>query len=128
MEEVTYWRADDGKIFDDEDDCRDYEFSLNAKALEGRVFLLDRYCRPLPLTDYNSYTDAYFIFMVDDSAWSDLYDAWPDFDSYFPHDLHDADAGLWAYDDHEDNWYHMGKKIADLQSTADKCMKSINGG
>lgn len=128
MEEVVYWRADDGKIFEDEDECREYEFGLAAEELDGQVFLLDTHFHKLPLSNYHSYTDAYYIFLTEDDTWSDLYDRWPDFDSYFPRELHHAKAGLWVYDDAVDSWYHMGQRIAELQSVTDDCMKVVNGG
>lgn len=128
MEEVTYWRADDGKTFEDEDECREYEFGIYAKELEGRVFLLDRQGSILPLDEYGNYAEAYFIYLADDDAWSDLQDRWPSFDSYFPRELWSAEAGLWEFDDSDDSWNHVGQQMRRLQETAEMCMKSINGG
>ena len=128
MEEVTYWRADDGTEFDDEEECRVYEFGITVKRMEGKVFLLDRQKRPLDLTDYSSYSDAWYIYLVNSKSAGLLFDCWPEFDNYFPSELHRAEAGLWAYDDRDDCWYHLGQRITEFQDEADECMSVINGG
>ena len=49
MEKITMFKAKDGKIFDDEYDCQEYEFKLSAKSIEGEIALFDSECLPLPL-------------------------------------------------------------------------------
>ena len=39
MEIMTMFRADDGKMFDDEDECREYEYELAKDAVKGQIAL-----------------------------------------------------------------------------------------
>ena len=36
--------------------------------------------------------------------------------------------GLWAYDETTENWYHVGDRMKELETMANKCMDAINGG
>lgn len=50
MEEITMFRANDGKMFDDEDECRDYESELAIGAINGQIALFSGSRKQLPLT------------------------------------------------------------------------------
>lgn len=49
MKEITMFQADDGKMFDDEDECRDYEHEVATKAVNGQIALFDMHRKPLSL-------------------------------------------------------------------------------
>jgi hypothetical protein len=49
MEEITMFRAEDGKMFNDEDECREYECELAADKVKGQIALFDANRKPLPL-------------------------------------------------------------------------------
>lgn len=49
MEEITMFRANDGKMFDDEDECYEYEAELAAKVVQGQIALFGATYNPLPL-------------------------------------------------------------------------------
>lgn len=48
MEIMTMFRADDGRMFDDEDECREYECELAADKVKGQIALFDANRKPLP--------------------------------------------------------------------------------
>lgn len=48
MEEIRMFRANDGKMFEDEDECQEYECELAAKAVDGQIALFDANRKPLP--------------------------------------------------------------------------------
>lgn len=49
MEEITMFRADDGKMFEDEDECREYEGELAVGKVKGQIALFDETRKPLSL-------------------------------------------------------------------------------
>lgn len=49
MEEITMFRTDDGKMFEDEDECYEYESELAANKVKGQIALFDVNRKPLPI-------------------------------------------------------------------------------
>lgn len=49
MEEIRMFKADDGKMFEDEDECREYECELAADKVKGQITLFDANRKPLSL-------------------------------------------------------------------------------
>ena len=128
MRELHLYVADDGTEFEDEQECFAYETEQSAKKLKGKVVLLDADFKVIPLHALADWDRAYFIFTKDVSALHELRDVWDwDLTGLYPPDFLNEDiAGLFAYDDDADGWYHMGTRIQEIQSIADKAMKSIN--
>ena len=81
-----------------------------------------------PLDILEKWDRAYFIFVKDVSALHELRDVWDwDLTGLYPPNFLDGDtAGLFAYDDNYDAWYHMGTRLQGLQAIADKAMSVIN--
>ena len=128
MKELHLYVADDGTEFEDEEECLRYEAGKQAKELKGRVVLLDNLFRPIPLPDLSQWENACFIYAKDVQALKDLSDVW-DWDLTGmspPHFLFEDKAGLFAYDETIDEWYHIGTRLQEIQSVADKAMKTIN--
>ena len=128
MTEIHMYVADDGTKFKDEEECLSYEAGCRAKELKGRVVLLDNLFRPIPLPDLSQWENACFIYVKDIQALRDLSDVW-DWDLTgirAPCFLLADTPGLFAYDETIDEWYHMGTRIQEIQSIADKAMKVIN--
>ena len=127
MTELHLYIADDGTEFEDEEDCLRHEAGCRAQGLKG-VVLLDENFRPLPLSDLSQWENAWFIYAKDIQALRDLSDVW-DWDLVGvspPHFLFEDRAGLFAYDENQDEWYHVGTRFQEIQSIADKAMKVIN--
>ena len=128
MRELHLYIADDGTEFEDEQDCLAYETEQSAKTLKGKVALLDADFKVIPLDILEEWDKAFFIFTKDVSALHELRAVWDwDLTGLCPPDfLFEDTAGLFAYDEDHDSWYHMGTRIQEIQSIADKAMKSIN--
>lgn len=127
MTEIVIYRADDGTDFEDETECREYEFAGNTK--DCQYSLLNSNFRLLDHTIPNSYDYCSYIFVPNEQAMEDLSDNWdedligsvcPDFIGY------GALCGLYAYDHDREEWFHVGEKIAELQDMADQAMEVIN--
>ena len=128
MRELHLYIAEDGTEFEDEQECLAYETGQSAKTLKGKVVLLDADFKVIPLDILEKWDRAYFIFAKDVPALHELRDVW-DWDLTGlcpPGFLFEDTAGLFAYDDDADGWYHMGTRLQGLQAIADKAMKIIN--
>ena len=128
MRELHLYVANDGTEFEDEEECLTYETAQTAKTLKGKVALLDTDFKVIPLDILEEWDRAYFIFVKDVSALHELRDIWDwDLTGLYPPDFLNGDtAGLFAYDDDADAWYHMGTRLQGLQAIADKAMSVIN--
>lgn len=128
MKELHLYIAEDGTEFEDEQECLAYEAAQSAKALKGKVVLLDRQFKSIPLDNLAEWENTFFIFAKDVSALHELRNVWDwDLTGLYPPDfLFEDTAGLFAYDEDNDTWYHMGTRLQTLQTIADKAMKAIN--
>ena len=128
MRELHLYVANDGTEFEDEEECLAYETEQSAKKLKGKVVLLNADFKVIPLGALADWDRVYFIFVKDVSALHELRDVWDwDLTGLYPPDFLNGDtAGLFAYDDDADAWYHMGARLQNLQAIADKAMSVIN--
>lgn len=127
MTELHLYIAEDGTKFEDEEECLRYEAGCQAQELKG-VVLLDDNFKPIPLSDLSQWENAYFIYTKDIQALRDLSDVWDwDLTGISPPRFLFADTpGLFVYDGTIDEWYHMGTRLQEIQSIADKAMGTIN--
>lgn len=132
MTEIVIYRADDGTDFEDEWDCKHYEWQQSCKS--AKYTLLDCYFQILPTEDINSYRDVYFIFIPTQASAFELSDNWDtdmismDCPSFLPWRIDQTiELGLWAWDEDLEKWYHLGKKVDELNQLATKAMDAING-
>ena len=133
MIEIIKYVADDGTEFDDEYDCREYEWQQSFDRTIQFV-LLDGRRRRLDPIETSSYEDVWFIFIPNETAYHQLRRAWDGnwIDACSPNFLWDniPKFGLWAYDEginRDDGWYHVGDYIQSFQTMADEVMAVING-
>lgn len=117
MKEVHYYVAEDGKKFNEEKECIDYEFKQKIKDIVGNGFKLFDEKRE-EITDY-TYDSIYEVFAIQvltiEGAkflvqWAD------DYGTESPFNLQDIEnqdedlLGVWAYDVfHKWGWVHLDK-------------------
>ena len=131
MEEIIIYRADDGTDFEDEYECRCYEWKCSVNGEQSpQVVLMDVNHKRLPLDCPESYNDVYYIFIGDEKSANFLYDIWDCdmVDVYRPDFLrgYKVKTGLYAYDEEIERWYHLGDKLEEVQREADRCMRTVN--
>lgn len=128
MREVHLYIADDGSEFEDEQECMAYEAGQTAKTLKGKVVLLAENFQPIPLDNLSEWENVCYIFVKDLPALHALRNAWDwDLTGLYPPDFLSGDtAGLFVYDGDDDEWYHMGARLQELQNLADKAMGVVN--
>ena len=73
MEEIRMFRADDGKMFEDEDECRDYEYEVSLNAVKGQIALFDAQRKPLFLCR-QAVDDAFYARIDTEEAFDWFYD------------------------------------------------------
>lgn len=130
MREEIRWIAEDGAIFDDEDECREYEWKESTSS--ATFVLLSDSFKILPVDNTGSYEDCWYIYLPTEKSVRQLVQCWSTdlIGAYLPDpfiNIWDVDTGLWAYDTDDDSWYHLGNRLAGLQSIANACMDAING-
>lgn len=132
MTEIIIYRADDGTEFEDEWDCQKYEWEQSCKDVD--YTLLGNHFQILPTDETSSYEDAFFIFIPTQQSASELYANWdtdmigaecPPF--LFWRGNQTIELGLWVWDEDYEKWYHLGKRIDELNQLATRAMDAING-
>lgn len=134
MQEVIRYIADDGTEFEYEDDCLTYEWGIKTKG--ASYTLLGRNYEVLNNAESVSYEDCWYIFLPSEKSAQQINDVWdynvigmeaPRFlwGKYY-HDM--PNLGLWAYEEDNNTWYHVGNRMKELETMANKCMDAINGG
>ena len=132
MTEIVIYRADDGTDFEDEWDCKHYEWQQSCEKAE--YTLLGDHFQILPTDKIDSYKYASFIFVPTQASAFAL-------NAHWDIDIIDADCpgflpwrgdqtielGLWVWDEDLEKWYHLGKKVDELNQLATKAMDAING-
>lgn len=73
MKEVLMFQADDGKMFDDEDECREYECEVATKAVNGQIALFGANREPLPFTP-EQVNNAFYARIDTEEAFDWFYD------------------------------------------------------
>ena len=132
MTEIVIYRADDGTDFEDEWDCKHYEWQQSCEKAE--YTLLGDHFQILPTDKIDSYKYASFIFVPTQASAFAL-------NAHWDIDIIDADCpgflpwrgdqtielGLWVWDEDLEKWYHLGKKVDELTQLATRAMDAING-
>lgn len=132
MQEITIYRADDGTDFEDEWDCQKYEWEQSCK--DADYALLGDHFQILPNDETGSYEDAFFIFIPTQQSAFALSANWDtdmieaDCPSFLPWQGNQTiKLGLWAWDEDDENWFHLGTRIDELTQLANRAMDAING-
>lgn len=65
MEEIIIYKADDGKEFDDENECRDYENNLKAEQYKDIIKIWNNYGERIDLKDALSNSEIIYAIQID---------------------------------------------------------------
>ena len=132
MQEIVIYRADDGTDFEDEWDCKHYEWQQSCERAE--YTLLSHHFQIMPPEDTDSYEDACFIFVPTQASAFALSNNWDtdminaDCPSFLPwRGDQTIELGLWAWDEDLEKCYHLGKRVEELTKMATSAMEVING-
>lgn len=109
MKKEIYYVADDGKKFDTEDECLQYECKeIDIIALNGDGDIIDNRLMYENIDEY--FRNAIFMYIKDEKSLKKL--------EYLADDLYDipSEIGLYYCDDKDDYyWYELDYKILGLE-------------
>lgn len=115
MRSVTYYVANDGTQFDDEEECYQYEVDLIAQEINARgmVKMYDSKQNVLDIADIQSYEECYYVWVGDDLACDELYKIWDAIECGFEQPNFWHKTGLWMYKD--EDWLNVQDLIDEYQ-------------
>lgn len=122
MKEIRYFEANDGKRFESEAECVEYENRMTITQYKDDFKIFNCHRQEISINDENiTQDDVYYIIVKSPAAadvigeWFEYYGAYNPFESCG--DWRDA-VGTWAYDDdyHSEGWYKVEKKLDELQT------------
>lgn len=124
MKEITKYVADDGTIFEDEDECYEYELKLKITNLKDRVRLFDNTLTELPLTAEN-FEDYYYIAIHDTTAIAEIKAICDDnpniYHPWFPmRGGCKEEQGLYMYNESNETWYNLYTIKEEIQKILEK--------
>jgi len=129
MEEIIMYRAEDGKMFDDEDKCREYEAEFVVRKYEKIIKFWDSKKNPIPLIDIlmNGKNYDFYYFQVQRVATSYYSDLVEDLSQYAELDMlheHEENIGdIIFYDEtigRSGDWVSLDKLAEKARATVEE--------
>ena len=116
MYEVTKYIADDGREFDDEEECLEYEQRMALAIINGQFLMLDDRFNVVDNPVYN-FDEVTYIYVKTDEAARQLHETltreWT-----VPWDNYPKSAGVWFKCEERDRWVALDeerKRVKDIQ-------------
>lgn len=132
MREITKYVANDGKEFDDEYECREYEIKVESKLYENTLYLYDRNGNRYSTTEMNDFYDFDYITIIvikSKGAYDWLSDAMYD---YYGLDIMSREEVekenyncAFFYDDDIDEWVSCKERIDEYKKEIEKLSKYV---
>lgn len=119
MKEIIRYIADDGKVFDDEDDCREYEKQTHYGKLKDGVKALDYQFRPVDAFE----CDVHFYVNILDASFVEDYVKYCD--EYFGISVNIKSPGVWYYDEINDLFVNIDEEIEALKNKKELIMSKF---
>lgn len=117
MYEVTKYVADDGKEFEDEEECLEYEQLQKLASIDRQFLMLDARFNKVenPVRDFD---EVVYIYVWTDEAAKKLHEVlgreWPD-----PWDYYHTTAGVWFMCEERDRWILVDEERERIRSIQD---------
>ena len=123
MEEITMYKANDGKLFDDVDDCVEYEFELFGKTLKNDLLMFNEDHEQIKLSVDTDYELVHYVVLKTEEAYNYFMERNVtlglsiDGISYL---------GAYYYNTYSYKWEFVKDKVEDLQNELDLYSKYLN--
>lgn len=132
MREITRYIANDGKEFDSEYDCKEYEIKLGSNSYKDTLKVYDKDNEEIKLDTLLSYYDfdaICFIVIKSREAYSWLYDSMYDYYGMLLPEYDDVEEEnfncAFYYDFDYDKWFSCKKKIEEYKKEIEKLSKYV---
>lgn len=122
MKEVRYFEANDGKRFESERECVEYEHRTTMTQYKGDFKIFNCHRQEMDINDENTTQDDVFYIIIKTPAAADVIGDWFEYygaDNPFEECGGWRNAvGTWAYNDdyHSEGWYKVETKLDELQT------------
>lgn len=124
-ETITRYIAEDGKVFDDEYKCREYEGSLHINNVSFFVYSDGNIKKMLPtISDNVANADIIVIKTMDGARWVDEACEENGIKSLF--DGKEFKTGIFVYNEYEDGWDDWEEYFKRMTDKNEQMMKLLN--
>lgn len=120
MKTIVYYEAEDGKRFENEDECVAYEFNLQIGKVNEEIKVWDEHRNPITIQNNDDVERIWYI-KIDNVAQCEIIDdlhikagLYAPFDGHYRGNM----VGLWWYDGNE--FINLTEKVAEYQAIIDE--------
>ena len=125
MIQKTIYVAFDGKEFDDEDDCREYELNTKLKDVGDDLLLYDKNGKKIEKIDNQLLAESIdYIVIKSEKAYEYFVEQMDYFGLNYP-DFYDSPICSYYYDYDENEWINIEDRVQCLQLEIDKLSKYL---
>ena len=125
MIQKTIYVAFDGKKFDDEDDCREYELNTKLKDVGDDLLLYDKNGKKIEKIDNQLLAESIdYIVVKSEKAYEYFVEQMDYFGLNYP-DFYDSPICSYYYDYDESEWINIEDRVQCLQLEIDKLSKYL---
>lgn len=118
-DEITAYKTADGKIFEDEDEAREYAVTKEAETLGDDLKCYDYKMELIPFNRLvTNSSGIYYMNIKTDKAYEWISSFLEDYCGYVVDGL--TTAGMYYYDDTYNEWININKEMKMLQGFKDK--------
>ena len=125
MKEQTVYIAFDGKEFDNEYDCREYELNTKLKDIGDDLLLYDKNGKKIEKIDNQLLAESIdYIVVKSEKAYEYFVEQMDYFGLNYP-DYYDSPICSYCYDYDENEWINIEDRVQCLQLEIDKLSKYL---
>ena len=125
MTEKTIYVAFDGKEFDDESDCREYELNTKLKDIGDDLLLYDKNGKKIEKIDNQLLAESIdYIVVKSEKAYEYFVEQMDYFGLNYP-DYYNSPICSYCYDYDENEWINIEDRVQCLQLEIDKLSKYL---
>ena len=125
MTEKTIYVAFDGKEFDDEGDCREYELNTKLKDIGDDLLLYDKNGKKIEKIDNQLLAESIdYIVVKSEKAYEYFVEQMDYFGLNYP-DYYNSPICSYCYDYDENEWINIEDRVQCLQLEIDKLSKYL---
>ena len=123
MREITRWQAYDGTIFDDEEECREYEIEKKIANIENEVIFYN-YKNEVINEPFNKINPnlVYSMIIKTKEAINVVKDYFEYHGSIIPDDFEEKISGCWVWSEEETDW----KNVEEIKKDFEKRIEDYN--
>jgi len=126
MKKITQWQAYDGTIFDDEEECREYENEKIASSVKDEIIFYD-YDNEVINAPYNEINPEKVFGMAIKSrkAIEAVTDYFYQYGSIMPDDFETEESGCWVWSDPDSDWLRVEEVKQELEERLESYNKML---